>query len=132
MSSSKLKKLISESYNNRLNRLNENIITDIMALILTPKLKKAMKSLKADPEFKELEQQIKKSKEELEAIAKRLERNLEKRQETINDMQKAGIKVNDNMSPEQMFRSYKEWQAKLNKSVGLKSSGLKDWQKYFK
>ena len=127
MSSSKLKKLISESYNNRLKRLNENIITDIMALILSPKLKKAMKSLKADPEFKELEQQIKKSKEELEAISKRLERNLEKRQELVKDMNKAGVKVDTSMNSEQIYQAYKSWQSKEAKKVGRP-----EWAKFFK
>lgn len=127
MSKSSLKTLISESFNKRLSIINENILTDIMALILTPKLKKAMKSLKNDPEFKELEQQIKKSKEELDAIQKRLERNLEKRKGLVADMNKAGVKVNVDMDSEQIYQAYKSWQSKESKKIGKP-----EWSKYFK
>jgi hypothetical protein len=123
----KLKSLIKESYDKQLLRLNENILTDIMALILTPKLKKAMKSLKADPEFKELEQQIKKSKEELDAITKRLERNLEKRKSLVADMNKAGVKVDVNMDSMQMYNAFKDWQSKESKKIGKP-----EWAKFFK
>ena len=128
-----LRKLISEEIQKvRLEILEENIVSDILAVILSPKVKKAMKALKDDPEFKELEKQAKLAQQELEAINKRIERNLEKRDKAMSDMQKSGIKVNSNMSAEQMFKAYKDWQANLNKTVGLKSSGIKDWQKYFK
>jgi hypothetical protein len=123
----KLKSLIKESYDKQLLRLNENILTDIMALILTPKLKKAMKSLKADPEFKELEQQIKKSKEELDAITKRLERNLEKRKSLVADMNKAGVKVDINMNSNEIYQAIKSWQSK----EAIKS-GYPEWVKFFK
>lgn len=126
----KLTKLISEQYNSKLKRLHENILTDMMTLILTPKLKKAMKSLKDDPEFKELEQQIKKSKEAIDSITKRLERNLDKRNKIVQDMKKAGIKVDANMDSTQMFNAYKDWSADIDKSI--KSRGAKStWEKYF-
>jgi hypothetical protein len=123
----KLIELISEQYNSKLKRLHENILTDMMTLILTPKLKKAMKSLKADPEFKELEQQIKKSKEALDAITKRLERNLEKRKDLVSDMNKSGIKVDIDMNSEQIYQAYKSWQSKEAKKIGKP-----EWSKYFK
>jgi len=126
----KLTKLISEQYNSKLKRLHENILTDMMTLILTPRLKKAIKSLKDDPEFKELEQQIKKSKEAIDAITKRLERNLDKRNKIVQDMKKAGIKVDTNMDSTQMFNAYKDWSADIDKSI--KSRGAKStWEKYF-
>jgi chemotaxis regulatin CheY-phosphate phosphatase CheZ len=122
-----LKSLLAESYNRKLSILNENILNDIMALILTPKLKKAMSSLKADPEFKELEKQIKLAKEELEAIAKRLERNLDKRKSIVADMNKAGIKVEVGMDSEQIYQAYKSWQTKENKKLNKP-----EWSKFFK
>ena len=122
-----LKSLLAESYNRKLSILNETILNDIMALILTPKLKKAMSSLKADPEFKELEKQIKLAKEELEAIAKRLERNLDKRKSIVADMNKAGIKVEVGMDSEQIYQAYKSWQTKENKKLNKP-----EWSKFFK
>jgi len=121
------KSLLAESYNRKLSILNENILNDIMALILTPKLKKAMSSLKADPEFKELEKQIKLAKEELEAIAKRLERNLDKRKSIVADMNKAGIKVDVDMDSEKIYQAYKSWQSKESKKIGKP-----EWSKFFK
>jgi len=133
MKSFNLRKLISEEIRKvKLEILDESIAADILSLVLSPKVKKAVKTLKNDPEYKELERQAKLAQEELEAIHKRIERNLEKRNKAVSEMQKAGIKINSNMNAEQMFRAYKDWQSQLNKSVGLKSSGLKDWQKYFK
>lgn len=122
-----LKSLLAESYNRKLSILNETILNDIMALILTPKLKKAMSSLKADPEFKELEKQIKLAKQELEAIAKRLERNLDKRKSIVADMNKAGIKVEVGMDSEQIYQAYKSWQTKENKKLNKP-----EWSKFFK
>ena len=122
-----LKSLLAESYNRKLSILNETILNDIMALILTPKLKKAMPSLKADPEFKELEKQIKLAKEELEAIAKRLERNLDKRKSIVADMNKAGIKVEVGMDSEQIYQAYKSWQTKETKKLNKP-----EWSKFFK
>jgi hypothetical protein len=123
-----LKKLIKEEvYNFRLSIINENILQDIMSLILTPRLKKAIKSIKADPEYKELEQQIKKSKEELELITKRLERNLERRSELVKDMNKAGIDVTLNMDSDQIYNAFKSWQSKEAKKIGKP-----EWAKYFK
>lgn len=120
----KLTKLISEQYNSKLKRLHENILTDMMTLILTPKLKKAMKSLKDDPEFKELEQQIKKSKEALDAITKRLERNLEKREELYADMKKAGIKVDTKMTWDQTFKAYQDWTKDMKSKTALQKLNL--------
>lgn len=128
-----LKKILSEEIQKvRLELLEESIISDIMSLILSPKVKKAMKNLKDDPDFIELERQIKVNADELNAINRRLEKNLSEREKHIVDMKKAGIKVEAGMNGEQMFRAYKEWQEKLNKSIGLKKSGIQDWEKYFK
>lgn len=128
-----LKKLITEEIRKvQLEILEENIVSDIMALILSPKVKKAMKTLKNDPDFKELETQIKRSKEEAEAIAKRIEHNMEKREKAVSDMQKAGIKVTTSMDAEQTFRAYKDWQSKMNKAHKIGKTGISDWEKYFK
>lgn len=123
-----LKNIIKEEvYNIRLSIINETILQDIMSLILTPRLKKAIKSIKADPEYKELEQQIKKSKEELDSITKRLERNLERRSALVKDMNKAGIDVTNNMDSDQIYNAFKSWQSKEAKKIGKP-----EWAKYFK
>jgi hypothetical protein len=127
MQAKNLKSLITESYNRRLYRLNENILSDIMALILTPKLKKSMDALKADPEFKELEKQIKIAKEELTAITKRLERNLSKQQSLVADMKKSGIKVDVGMNSEQIYQAYKTWHSTESKKISKP-----EWTKFFK
>ena len=133
MKASELRNIIKEEVCNvKLSILNENIVQDIMALILSPKAKRAAKALKSDPDFIELQKEIEHTTKSLEQINKRLERNLAKRTETMKGMQDAGIKINTSMDSEQMFRAYKDWQSERNKKVGIKSSGIQDWEKYFK
>jgi chromosomal replication initiation ATPase DnaA len=123
-----LKSLLTEhKLQKNLRLLDENIVHDIMMLVLSPKVKKAMKTLKKDPEFIELERQIKRSKEEMEMIAKRIERNMEKRQGYINDLKKAGVKVDINMTSNQAYEAFKKWQAADSERVGKS-----EWSKYFK
>jgi HD superfamily phosphohydrolase len=123
-----LKSLIKEQvYHVRLEILEETIISDIIALILSPKAKKNLKALQNDPEYIELEKQAKLASKELEMINRRLERNLEKQQKLVNDMKKAGVKVEINMNAEQMYQAYKSWQSKEAKRVGNP-----EWSKFFK
>jgi hypothetical protein len=122
-----LKTLIKEQIaQTRLDLLSESIVSDIMALILSPKVKKAVSKLKNDPEYKELERQAKLAQQELEAINKRLERNLSEREKVISDMKRAGIKVDVGMDIDQVYTAYKDWQSHLNKSIKSKST----WEKY--
>lgn len=129
---SKLKKLIKEEiYRVRLDILEEGIAADILSLILSPKIKKAMKQLKQDPEFQELERQIKLATEEFNAITKRLERNLEQRTRIVDDMKKSGIEVTTNMNSQQIYNAYKKWQKELYKQAKIKPFNS-DWEKHFK
>jgi hypothetical protein len=128
MKASELRQIIKEEvYNVKLKMLDENIVQDIMALILSPKAKKAAKSLKSDPDFIELQKEIEQTTKSLEQINKRLERNLEKRQSITKDMQKSGIDVNMNMDADQIYNAFKTWQSKESKKVGKS-----EWEKYFK
>ena len=103
MKLSELKTLLREQiYHSHLSILTETIISDIMSLILSPKVKKAMKALRKDPDFIELERQANLAKEDLEAINKRIEANLTRREKVIQDMKKSGIKVNPDMDSVQM------------------------------
>jgi hypothetical protein len=127
---SKLKSLLPETLITKLTKINEGIIDDIMSLVLSPKLKKAAKAIKEDPEYQELSRQAKLAKEELEAIAKRIERNLEKKEKIIQDMKKSGIKVDSNMSSSQVYKAYKDWEKNLDKFTKSKPSNS-DLKKYF-
>jgi hypothetical protein len=131
MKHSELKTLLREQiYQSHLSILNETIVSDIMSLILSPKVKKAMKALRADPDFIELERQAKIAKEELEAINKRIESNLTRREKVIQDMKKSGIKVDPDMDSVQMFRAYQDWSDNIDKHI--KARGTKaTWEKFF-
>lgn len=131
MNSTKLKKLIKEQVSQvRLQLINETIVQDLISLIVSSKVKKAMKSLQDDPDFQELQRQAKLAKDELEAINKRIESNLTRRDKAIQDMKKSGIKVDPNMDSVQMYQAYKEWSDNIDKSI--KSRGAKaTWEKFF-
>jgi hypothetical protein len=122
-----LKRLIREQIaQTRVESINESIVSDIMALILSPKVKKSIKQLKSDPAYIELEHQAKLVQQELEAINKRLERNLSEREKIVADMKRSGIKVDVGMDVDQIYSAYKDWQTHLNKTIKSKST----WEKY--
>jgi hypothetical protein len=126
-----LKGIIQEQMKKvQLRTLTENIVSDIISLILSPKIKKEAAAIKDDPEYKELERQAKLAQQELEAISKRIERNLEKRAKVVRDMKKAGIKVATDMNSTQMFQAYQDWSENIDKDI--KARGTKSaWEKYF-
>jgi hypothetical protein len=126
-----LKGIIQEQIQKvRLRTLTENIVSDIITLILSPKIKKAAAAIKDDPEYKELEKQAKLAQQELEAISKRIERNLEKRAKVVQDMKKAGIKVAQDMNSTQMFQAYQDWSDNIDKDIKTRGSKAA-WEKYF-
>jgi len=128
----RLKKLISEEVKKvRLEILEENILSDLLALFLTPKVKKAVNILRDDPEFVKLEKKIKDTQIEINAITKRLEKNLTEREKHLANMKSLGIKVDSKMNSEQVFRAYKDWQSKMNKELKIGKTGIQDWEKYF-
>ena len=136
MKKSELKQIIKEEYQ-KMNKYNksilteESIITKILYLFLSPKVKRDIKKVKNSPEWIELERQAKLAASELEAINKRLERAYKDQDTNIKSMQKAGIKITADMSPKDQFKAYKDWQAKERASVGLPKLNT-DWEKYFK
>lgn len=126
-----IRQLIKEEVQKvKLSILEESIVNDIMMLVLSPKIKKVVKTIKSDPEFQELERQAKLAKDELEAITKRIERNLDKREKAVAEMKKAGIKVDTSMDSTQMFKAYQDWSKNIDKHV--KARGAKSaWEQYF-
>ena len=131
MKSSQLKTLIREQVQRaHLKLINENIIQDIISLIVSSKVKKAMKSLQDDPDFQELQRQASLAKDELEAINKRIETNLTRRNKAIQDMKKSGIKVDPDMDAAQVYQAYRDWSDNIDKSI--KTRGAKStWEKFF-
>lgn len=126
-----LKTLIREQIHQaRLQLINENIVQDLISLIVSSKVKKAMKSLQDDPDFQELQRQAKLAKDELEVISKRIETNLTRRNKAIQDMKKSGIKVDPDMDAVQVYQAYREWSDNIDKNI--KSRGAKaTWEKFF-
>jgi hypothetical protein len=117
MKLSKLKSIIREEINREINKkqLDENIVADIIALILTPGVKKKASQLKNSPEWKELEAQTKKAVEELEMISKRLER-IHKDQETLaKEAKKLGIKVKPGMTYDDIMAQHPQHNILLKK-----------------
>lgn len=131
MKKSKLKQIIREEYQNVTGNLlvEESIVTKLLYLFLSPKIKKDISKIKNSPEYIELERQAKLAAKELEAINKRLERSYKESDATIKSMQNAGIKITANMSPKEKFKAYKDWQTKERASVGLSKLNT-DWEKY--
>lgn len=132
MKKSQLKQIIKEEYKQVTGNMlkEESIITKLLYLFLSPKVKRDIKKVKNSPEYIELERQAKLAANELDAINKRLERAYTKSDKSIKDMQKAGIKITSDMSPKEKFKAYKDWQTKERASVGLSKLNT-DWEKYF-
>jgi hypothetical protein len=133
MKKSELKQIIKEEYqkmnkNNKSILTEESIITKILYLFLSPKVKRDIKKVKNSPEWIELERQAKLAASELEAINKRLERAYKDQDTNIKSMQKAGIKITADMSPKEKLKAYQDWENKQNVKVGLPIN--KDWDKY--
>ena len=80
----------------------ESLITKILYLILSPKIKRDIKKVKNSSEYMELERQAKLAAAELEAINKRMERSYESAKKAYEDAAKKGYKWKS--SPEYMFK----------------------------
>lgn len=94
-----IKALIKEEvYKHQINQLDENILRSLWTLILTPKVKKIADQYKNQPEYKELEAQIKQSAANLEMTADRLRDAMAKKQALIAKMKDEGLKVHPGMS----------------------------------
>jgi hypothetical protein len=99
-----LKKLVREAvYQQHVNILNENIMSDIWSLVFSNKIQKAIKLYKDEPEYKELARQIKISSKELEMVADRLKRTINRKEALIQKLQSKGIKIDVGMSVEEML-----------------------------
>ncbi len=112
--------------------LRENIITDVMALFLEPKYRKQADAVKNSPEYKELSREITRTSDTINRLTKRLKKYIDSHKSNIESMKKAGIAATQDMDSEQLFRAYKSWQTKLNKSAGITTKINPDWEKYFK
>ena len=112
--------------------LRENIISDVMSLFLEPKYKKQAEAVKNSPEYKQLSREIARTSDTINRLTKKLKKYIDAHQGNIESMKSAGIKVTKDMDGEQLFRAYKSWQTKLNKSAGIDTKINPDWEKYFK
>lgn len=133
MKKSRLEQIIREEYTNVNGKgliMEESLITKILYLFLSPKVKKDIVKMKKSPEYIELERQATLAVKELEAINKKLERAYKEQDANIKSMQKAGIKITADMSPKDQFKAYKDWQNKERKRVGMPPLNT-DWEKYF-
>ena len=133
MKKSQLKHIIREEYQTVTGKpismlTEESIITKILYLFLSPKVKRDIKKVKSSPEYIELERQAKMAAKELEAITKKLERAYKDSDAAIKSMQSAGIKITTDMSPKAKLKAYQDWENKQNVKVGLPIN--KDWDKY--
>lgn len=93
MKKSKLKQIIREEYQNVTGNLlvEESIITKLLYLFLSPKVKKDIAKVKNNPEYIELERQAKLAAKELDAINKRLDRDYPKWKAKEAAAKKAGV-----------------------------------------
>jgi hypothetical protein len=112
--------------------LRENIISDVMSLFLEPKYKRQADAVKNSPEYKQLSREIARTSDTINRLSIKLKKYIDAHQNNIESMKSAGIKVTKDMDGEQLFRAYKSWQTKLNKSAGIDTKINPDWEKYFK
>jgi hypothetical protein len=112
--------------------LRENIISDVMSLFLEPKYKRQADAVKNSPEYKQLSREIARTSDTINRLSIKLKKYIDAHQNNIESMKSAGIKVTQDMNGEQLFRAYKSWQTKLNKSAGIDTKINPDWEKYFK
>lgn len=94
--------------NNKSILTEESIITKILYLFLSPKVKRDIKKVKNSPEWIELERQAKLAASELEAINKRLERIYSNRLELEKDAKKYGITVKPGMTFDEIMAQHPE------------------------
>lgn len=112
--------------------LTESLLHDIMALILSPKIKRSISAYKETNEYKELEAEIKKSSDRLTTISKRLEQLHKERQSNIDQLNKMGVDVKLSMSPTEMYNKYTEWSKKLHSDTKKQIAQLNKAKKYIK
>lgn len=102
------------------NSLTENIVADIIALVLTPKVRKDAAKLKNSPEWKELEAQAKKATAELEMINKRLERLQKEQEDLAKEAKKLGVKYKPGMNAWEIRALFDPIYAKMGLNVKKK------------
>lgn len=105
--------------------LTENFINSLIALALSPKVKKIEKQLKNDPEYQALEKKAKQIQDELDVINKRLEKVVTEREKIVSDMRKNGMKVSGDMSASELRASYEKWFSDLTSEVKKLKKGEK-------
>lgn len=105
--------------------LTENFINSLIALVLSPKVKKIEKQLKNDPEYQALEKRAKQIQDELEVINKKLEKVVTEREKIVSDMRKNGMKVSGDMTASELRSSYEKWFSDLTSEVSKLKKGEK-------
>lgn len=100
--------------------LLESIVGDIIAAVLTPAVRKIADKYKKSPEYKELEAQAKKAADELELIAKRLERVHKEQEELAKEAKKLKIKYKPGMTAWEIRALFDPMYAKMGLNVKKK------------
>jgi hypothetical protein len=91
MKRSKLIQIIKEEVKREI--MIEGIIDSLIALFLSPKIKKDVKKLKGSPEWIELVHKLNATREEMEIYNKRFEDSLDRLKKSEAAAKKAGIKL---------------------------------------
>ena len=111
MKKSQLKQIIREEYQTVTGKpismlTEESIITKILYLFLSPKVKRDISKIKKSPEYIELERQATLLAKTLEPINKRLDRIYNNRIELEKEAKKYGIKVSANMTYDEIMAQH--------------------------
>jgi hypothetical protein len=118
---SKLQQIIHESKllgkeHTKQYKLNESILSSLLAIFLEPKAKKRAETFKNTPEYKDLVQQIKIAEETLNRLSKRLKDKMSEYDSIIEKLQQSGVKVKSGDSPDKIYKAaLKKNAAILNK-----------------
>lgn len=108
------------------------LILSIFRKVLITIARYKIDKLESDPEMIKLEQQISKTKKDLESIKKKLDRNLEERKKNVADMKKAGIDVDINMTWDETFKAYENWNNEFKGAMKSRTNFKKYFSKYYK
>jgi len=107
--------IIEQVYQYKLDIINEAIMQDFLALLLSSKVRRDLRKYKNTPEYKELERQITISKKNLDTLAAKLERHAAQRDALIKDAAAMGIKVKDSMTYDDIISAFPDHTAEINK-----------------
>jgi vancomycin resistance protein YoaR len=107
--------ILEEVYQYKLDTINESMIQDFLALLLSSKVRRDLKKYKNTAEYKELERQIEINKKTMETLAAKLEKHAETRNALIKDAKKLGINVKDTMTYDDIVAAFPDHATEMNR-----------------